>query len=403
MIRIPAAALGALLALPLCAAAGSPAAQARRSAVPLVVRVFEGGRFVADLGIKDFAVSENGSPRPVEALYRIARNSILRREGDRDFLPFTGRRFYLLFQLFEYHPKIAEAVRALFDAGLLPGDTLEIQTPGRNYKLSALALDARPKKALADEMIDLIRRDISQGSMAYNSLMRELKSHVRAIGGASAGGSLESSADTDGLSIEMLLPRYREIVQKLDALRRIDARQIIRFAQEVKSQPGEKWAFYFYQREFRPELSPQALDDLIGGNQEKIGVLGDAQEIFQTYQQNFALEAPEMKEAFADAAVTFNLLYLNKDPERVARIVMREQSADIFRALAEIAAATGGLVDTSQNPAAAFRNALRAADDYYLLYYAPGDKAPAGAFLPLSVKVPNAGWRVVHRSGLLGR
>jgi hypothetical protein len=110
-----------------------------------------------------------------------------------------------------------------------------------------------------------------------------------------------------------------------------------------------------------------------------------------------------MKEAFADAAVNFNLLYLNKDPERVGRIVMREQSADIFRALADIAAATGGLVDTSQNPAAAFRNALRAADDYYLLYFTSGEPGPAGAFLPLAVKVRDKGYRVVHRAGTLGR
>jgi hypothetical protein len=396
MKRFPVWMTGAgLAAITLFSAAAAP--QARRSAVPVAVRV------VGDLGLRDFELSENGIVRPLEALYRIDKNEIVRREGEKDFLPFAGRRFYLLFQLFEYHPKIAEAVRTLFNEGLRQGDSLEIQTPVRNYKLSDQALAAKPKKALADEMIGIIRKDISQGSMAYNSLMQELKRHIRAIGGANPMGSLESDTETEGVGLEMLLPRYREIVQKLDALRRVDSRQIVLYAQALKAQPGQKWAFYFYQREFRPELSTQALDEIVGNNQEKFNVLGDVQELFQTYQQNFAMDIPAMKEAFADSSVNFNLLYLNKEPERVARVVMREQNADIFRALADIAAATGGSVDTSQNPAAAFKSTLKAADAYYLLYFTPSAEGPVGAFLPLSVRIKDKSYKVIHRSGYLAR
>jgi len=83
-------------------------------------------------------------------LYRVGKNAITRRDGNKDFLPFVGRRFTLLFQLFEYHPKIADAVRALFTEELRPGDSLEIQTPVRNYKLSDQAFAAKPPKVLAD-------------------------------------------------------------------------------------------------------------------------------------------------------------------------------------------------------------------------------------------------------------
>jgi hypothetical protein len=81
---------------------------------------------------------------------------------------------------------------------------------------------------------------------------------------------------------------------------------------------------------------------------------------------------------------------------------MREQNTDIFRASADIAAATGGTVDTSQNPAAAFKNTLRAADEYYLLYFTPTPEAAGGAFHPLSIKVKGKNYKVVHRMGYIG-
>lgn len=394
-------ALGTFLALAPLAPRADPAPSGPGS-VAVAVRVLDGSRFVGDLGLPDFELSADGVPQRIEALYRISKNGIARRDGDKDFLPFVGRRFTLLFQLFEYHPKITDAVRALFTEELRPGDSLEIQTPVRNYKLSDQAFSAKPRKVLADEMIDIIRKDINQGSMAYNSLMRELKRHIRAISGSNTGGSVEIDTESSDLGLEMLLPRYREIIQKLDILRRIDSGQMIQYARTLKAQPGEKLVFYVYQREFRPELSPQALDDIVGGNQEKFNVLGDVQELFQTYQQGFAMDVPALKEAFADSGAKFNLLFMNKEPERIGRVVMREQNTDIFRAFADIAAATGGSVDTSQNPAAAFKNALRAADEYYLLYFTPTPGAAGGAFHPLDIRIKDRNFKVVHRMGYVG-
>jgi hypothetical protein len=81
---------------------------------------------------------------------------------------------------------------------------------------------------------------------------------------------------------------------------------------------------------------------------------------------------------------------------------MREQNTDIFRAFADIAGATGGTVDTSQNPAAAFKNVLRAADEYYLLYFTPTPETSGAAFHPLSIRIKGRNFKVVHRMGYLG-
>ena len=107
----------------------------RAGLIPVAVRVFDGKQPVTSLRLQDFEVLENGIPRPVEALYLVDKNAIERREAAQDFQPDVTRKFYFLFQLFEYHPKLAEAIRYLFDQELLPGDSLEIQTPSRDPRL----------------------------------------------------------------------------------------------------------------------------------------------------------------------------------------------------------------------------------------------------------------------------
>ena len=76
-----------------------------------------------------------------------------------------------------------------------------------------------------------------------------------------------------------------------------------------------------------------------------------------------------MGEDFADASILFNLIFMHKEPENVSGIYMREQSEDVFRTFLEIAQAAGGIVESSQNPVAAFKNTLKIAESYYLLYY----------------------------------
>jgi VWFA-related protein len=370
--------------------------------ISVPVRVFDGGRFVDDLTIADFELGETGVPQKIEALYLVNKNAVERREGEQEFSPIVARRFTLLFQLFEYHPKLAEAIRYLFNEELRPGDTLEIQTPVRNYILSDQAFASVSKDVLAERMIDIVKTDIGSGSMAYNTIMRDMKKLIRAIGGANTMAGLETDTETEDIGLELLLPRYREILISLDALRRIDGEKIVRFARALKTQPGQKLVFFIYQREFRPEISPLVLNELLSANQDKFSIIGDLQELFLSHQQNFAADIPRMQKAFADSAANFNLLFMNKNPERMARIVMREQSEDIFRVLADIAAATGGIVDTSQNPATAVKHALKTADRYYLLYYFSSKTARDEAFRPLSVRVKGKDYKIVNRQGFFG-
>jgi hypothetical protein len=380
---------------------GAAAQDTRPGVVRVPVRVFEGNRFVDGLKMADFEVLENGLARPIRNFYAVDRDTVLRPEGDTGFLPFVGRRFTLMFQLFEYQPKLAEAIRFVVEKELRPADTLEIQTPMKNYQLSPEALAGQPRKALADRLIEIVKTDIAAGGMAYNSLLTEMKKIIRTIGGADSMSTLETDNDTNDFSPEMLLPRYRTIIQNMDNLRRIDSDKIVQFAQALKKQRGRKIVIYFYQREFRPEIDPQVLNQMFSLNQDNSNILGDLQELFMTTRVNFNMDIPRMKNAFADSGAEFSLLFLNKTPEHVARIVMREQSEDIFRALGDIADATGGMVDTSQNPAAGVKETLKASERYYLLDYDAGAPGPAGTLNTISVRVNGKSYKVIHRSGYL--
>ena len=373
----------------------------RAGLIPVVVRVFDGKKPVTGLALKDFEILENGIPRPVESLFFVDKNAIERREAGQDERPDVNRKFYLLFQLFEYHPKLAEAIRYLFDQELLPGDSLEIQTPMKNYKLSAAAFASKSKSVLAEEMTNIVKKDIVQGSLAYNSLLNELKRHVRAIGGSNPMGGLDTDTETDEIGLEMLLPRYREILTKLEALRRIDFDKFIRFAQALKDQSGQKLVFFIYQREFRPEISPAVIQELMTAHQDAPQIIEGIQEMLMSYARNISQNIQPLRESFADSSAYFSLIFLNKAPQQMARIVMREQSEDIFKAFSAVAQATGAAAYTSQNPAASIKTALETSNKYYLLYFTPFSAVKAGSFRSLKIRIKDKDYTVVNRQGYI--
>lgn len=369
--------------------------------IPVAVRVFDGKQLVTGLTLNDFEILEDGIPRPVEALFFVDKNAIERQETDRDYRPDVSRKFYFLFQLFEYHPKLAEAIQYLFNQELLAGDSLEIQTPMTNYKLSAAAFANRPKNVLAEEMTNIVKKDIAQGSMAYNNLLNELKRYVRAIGGSNPMEELEADTETGEFGIELQLLHYKETLAKMEALRRIDIEKFIRFAQALKNQSGQKFVFFIYQREFRPEISPRVIQELMSNNQELPQVLDGIQELFLAYSRNISQNTQNLRESFADSSAHFNLIFMNKAPVQIARIVMREQSEDIFKAFSAVAQATGGIVNTTQNPSVGIQTALETSNKYYLLYFTPLSETREGRFRSIKIRVKDRDYEVANRQGYI--
>jgi hypothetical protein len=396
---LPALAAAIIALLGLGTALG--AQETARRPVSVAVRVTDGGRFVDNLGLGDFELKENGVVQKLDSLFLVDRNSVVRREGAGDFLPDVSRRFYMLFQLFEYHPKISNAIREFFNQTFLPGDSLSIQTPMKSYVLSAAALADKPRDALAKELDEIVRRDIGEGGMAYKSVLRELQILVRRISGQNPMSSFDagSAQSMENFSLEYILTQYRETLLRLEALRQIDPGKIIGFAESLKSVPGRKVVLFVYQREFNPEISPTVLNNLVDNNQADQNIISDLHELFQVYHRNLSLNVRAVSEAFADAAASFNFIFMDKKPDRFGGLVMRERSEDIFKVFTAAAETSGGIVDSSENPAVGVRDALKAGENYYLLYYTPSGPESGDSFKSLSVSVKGKSYEVTSRKG----
>jgi hypothetical protein len=404
-VIIPVAGLLAALATVLLPAAspipiGRPSQAAAVTPVPIIVRVFDGDAFVPDLTLNDFELLESGVETKPHALFLLRKNAVERQEGVPGIRPDFTRKISLIFQLSDYNSKIAEALKYFFEHGLVPGDTLEIQTPMGNYGLTPEHLASKPRAVLARELNDIVRKDIVRGNMGYNSLTRDLKRIVRQISGAGQTGLSDTEGEfDDGTSLEQLIMSYAENLQQVEKLRVMNEAALLRVAAGLKARRGAKSVYYFYQREFRPEIDSKMTNALLMNNQDRQDILAAVQTIFNMYNREIIMDQQRLRQTFADAGATFNFLFMNKAPDRILGVNMREQSEDVFKALSAISSSTGGVTDSSQNPAASMKAALAAAEACYVLYFTPSVAAPPGTFLDVDVKVKGRNYRVVYRAG----
>ncbi len=369
--------------------------------IEVPVRVFAGDQFVDTLTVEDFELYENGIPQKIEALYLGNKNQIARQEELKSFSPNVLRNYFLLFQIIDYNPKLAKSIEYFFIHVLLPHDTLTLMTPQKNYHLSSEALQKKKKEDIAKEMLKILKKDTKTGSSAYRSQMRSLKGLVSSISGGDFMGDPEGDPDFAGRSssLGMLLRRYRNNLERMEGLRMVDQNLFLQFAAKLKAMPGQKHVFFFYEREFRPELSPQVSSNLLSEYHDQPNIMGDLQDLFQFYQRHERVNTQKITQAFVDASICFNLLFVDREERNSSGVYMREQSEDFYEAFSDAAKATGGIVDTSRNPSFGFENALSIMENYYLLYYSPANYRADGSYKNIEVRVKNQDYRVTYRRG----
>lgn len=385
---------------------------AKNVPIEVPVRIFGGNQFVETLRLGDFEVSEDGRPQKVEALYLIEKGQVVREEAlpETNFRPQTARVFYLFFQMTEYFAKIEEAIDYLFKDVLQPGDSVTLITPLKPYSLSPQALKTKTRESLAKEMNSLLRKDIQKGAGEYRSLLNELKRLVRTIAGPGVARVQDPEAgDVDALSaegtssLEFMLTHYKEAVQKLEALRLVEPKKFVSFADLLRAGGGQKFVFFFYQREFRPEINGNILNQLMMANQDREDIRASLAELFQFYNRDISFDLNKISRPFADCGANFNFIFIDNTAKYQYGVTMREQSEDVFRIFNQIIRVTGGMMDSSQNPGAGFKKAADNAGKYYLLYYTPTNAQKDGSFRTISVRVKDKDNSVSHRLGYFAR
>jgi hypothetical protein len=383
-----------------------------RTVIQVPVRALDGA-LPPDLTLADFELSEGGTPQFIQGLYYIEKNQIVRREEKKNFTlqPNATRHFYLVFQMTKYDNKLEDVMDNIFTEVLRPGDSLTMMSPTKVYSLNQQALGAKPMAQVSKEMRNLVRKDIEAGSSEYNNIIKDLRRLIKAIQNAAglAGdqSQLEPEPDSDptlgNLGLENTLERYRTSLEKLENLRFVDPQKFIGFAEGLRGLAGQKIVFFFYQREFRPEINPSVLNSMMSIYQEDQNIQADLMELFQVYNRQTPIDAEAISRAFADADICLHFIFMEKVAQYIFGTSMKEQSEDVFNAFKRISQATGGVFNTAIDPIAGFKSAAQASTNYYLLCYTPTMYVPDGQFRDVHVRVKNRELNLGSRLGYFSR
>ncbi|MCX6570024.1 MAG: VWA domain-containing protein [Candidatus Aminicenantes bacterium] len=399
---------GIFLGVPFFAAAAQDARPPSPPVVEVRVHVSTGGRFVDGLKLEDFEVLEDSKPQAIDSLRLVRGRDVVFKQENKPYEPRLARSYTLLFQAVDWDPKLVEAVDHLFASVLKPGDSMTLVTPVKPYYLQSDVLATRPAAVLSKSMQDVLRKDILRGGGEYRNLINELKRLSKAIGGNATTfqEDMESDPSTEadgGFGLEMQIDRYRQALMKIEGMRLVDEGKLLSFAATLRAVPGQKTVILFYQREYRPEISSATMNRLMSLYEDNPDILGNLMDLFQFFKREKTFDANRVKRAFADAGISFHFIFMEKKSQRIFGGTMREQSEDIYPGFTEIARATGGIAESSQNPAVSFRRAAAISEDYYLLSYTPGAYSPDGGFRTIAVRVKGGNYTVSNRLGYYAR
>jgi len=370
--------------------------------IEVPVRVFKGSAFIDTLSINDFELLDNGKPQTIEAVYLIKKTDIKREEGKKGAVsPQVSRQFVLFFEMSEYLPEIDRVLDVFFNKVILPGDSLIVVTPMKRYHMRSESLAKLPKDQIREQLQGKLRQDIFIGTSEYRNTIEELYNSF--------------SGDA---SLEERLEIYSAYLSRLESLRRVNEKGLIQFADYLKTLPGQKFVFLFYQKENIPTYNPKYLMRQQFQHQDDPYLTPKFAENFEFFNRDVKFDIQAVKKAYADSSISIHFLYVTKTPplkvpvtaymsaesamDGSGEISMVERSEDIFSAFNEISQATGGISDTSANADAAFKRAVDASENYYLIYYTPKDYKPDGKFHEIKVNIKGGGYRILHRAGYIG-
>ena len=361
--------------------------------VEVPVRVFDRERFVDDLTLKDFEVLENGKPQKIAALYLIRKANIQKEETSGPAaarpVPKTGRTIVMQFEVLDPMPKLDDAVDFFFDQVLQPEDSLIVITPRTTYRFKPEALARLPRQEIARQLKEKLRKDILAGAMEHKRLLGDFRD------------VLKFPVDPDQ-KLHMLQDVIRQLRDRIG----IDEATLRRTAQSLKVLEGQKYVFLFYEKELINSVSFGSFEgESLPAEESQLDDMAAAE-----MRRDLTIDPKTIERIFSDASITVHFIYLTQSKMNAAGLDAEHQrgedalrakdlSASIYETFNEMARATGGVSEASGNPFAAFRKAVSATENYYLLYYVPENYQADGKFKEIKVTVRGRRFRVTNRAG----
>ena len=79
------------------------------------------------------------------------------------------------FEMSDYLPELDKTLDYFFDKVVLPGDSLIVMTPMKNYHLRSEALAQKPKEKVKEQLRGILRRDILMGGSEYRNTIDDMR------------------------------------------------------------------------------------------------------------------------------------------------------------------------------------------------------------------------------------
>ena len=257
--------------------------------------------------------------------------------------PAAPKNYVLFFEVLNYTRELGDAVTFFFDQVLGPDDQLIIYTPARAYGYSKNTL-SKPKRELSEAMKDKLRGDTAACSSNYKTIFNEMRNQARGIEGG--------QTNAEGLiGIKNSLSMYRQDMENLQALRKVNEPLLMKIVEMFKNQPGENHMVMIYEAEFRPIPNKETLSRL----RAIPDIAFIVTELFASDEQKPPLDAQKFIALLRDANIRLDFLYIK--PKEISSVQdFKEHSADMYNVFSLIAKGTGGIVETTSNPQAALKS-----------------------------------------------
>lgn len=371
--------------------------------IPVQVRVYSEGLFVDNLGIDDFELYEGGKRQRIEAVYHVRGGGVSNQSPQDTPAPDVSRTLYVFFEVADYTLELRTSVRYFVQEVVRPTDNLTVITPKHAYRLKSTALRNIPKAELIRQLDTLFARDTLLSNPEYRAAVAELSALASpAVDPENKGAqSLElgGQAPPSGMSWDAVITRYSSLLSAVEKLRKIDERRLLDSVEMLRYQEGQKFAFFFYQREPLPRIATVLLDDYIRLNQGRRDVVRTLTYMQDFHNRDFHVDEEHLARAFASASILFHFVVFDIPKEDGLTDIEARKLKEFYGRLEAISSLSGASFRRDLTPHELLRESVGRLDQYYLVYYTPSYYAGDGKFKSIEVKVKDRQYRMVHRGG----
>lgn len=371
--------------------------------IPVQVRVYSEGMFVDNLGLDDFELYEGGKRQRIEAVYHVREKGLTNLGPQVSLVPDISRSFYLFFEIADYTPELRASVRYFVQEVVRPSDSLTIITPKHAYRLKKTARQNIPKAELTRQLDALFERDTLLSNPEYRAAVAELKALVSlAVDPDSKGAQgpeLGGQAPPSGMSWDAVITRYSSLLTAVEKLRKIDERRLLDYVEMLRYQEGQKFAFFFYQREPLPRIAAKLLDDYIRLNQGRRDVIRTLTYMQNFHNRDFHVDEERLARAFASASILLHFMVFDMPETDGLTDIEARNLTDFYGRLEAISSLSGASFRRDLTALELLKEAVGRLDQYYLVYYTPSYYAGDGKFKSIEVRVKDRQYRLVHRAG----